>query len=331
MHIKIFLNSANSDEERTLLLQFGEGVQNWINRTQVEIDQTYQSNIGKWKPESGHCLQYTSADEYEDCDVAVIFGSAKPREKGHHLVRSSVFSRSECFVVLETPLLARRTNEANQYWRVGINGYLNDNTFWPEVDPGVTRRSLFVDPWAGWKNSLDGHILLALQLPGDASMRGRDVSTWAYDTIQKIRSYSNRPLRIRSHPLTSDRAWTVYHSLLAKLMVNDLHHNITLSDGALVPWSKDFQDAYCTVSFTSGVSVDSVLQGIPVLPTDPGNFTWGFSSHLFTELDKLQMASAGIIEQWLENLAWAQWSGNEMQQGLTWARLLPKILQIINQ
>jgi hypothetical protein len=253
----------------------------------------------------------------------VIFGSAKPREKGHHLVRSSVFARSNCFIVIETPLLARSTSNPNEYWRIGVNGYLNTDTSWPIPTEGQSRKYLFdVNKWQGWNNNPDGHILLALQLPGDASMRGRDVVTWAYDTISKLREHTNREIRVRSHPLTADRGWTSYANLLAKLISTD-YKNINFSDGAKVQWEDDLKDAYCTVAFTSGLSVDSVVNGIPVLPGDPGNFVWNFSSHHPNEINQLVLAPGNVIESWLENLSWAQWSGNEMQSGAAWQALLP--------
>ena len=329
MKIKIFMNSANSLSEQRLLMQMGQGIQSWIDSTYEDRWRllSNQSRLGRWQPSKDHTLDYVNGDEYEECDLAVIFGSWKPRDKGHHMIRTAVANKAPRFICIETPLLTRRTDVANTYWRVGIDGYLNNDATWASPDTKLDRKTAMkVAPWSGWKKDrADGYILLALQLPGDASMRGRDVSQWALDIITELRRNTNRPIRIRSHPLAADRSWLSYEGLLANLLQKNFDA-ISFSDGAQIPWSDDLSGAYCTVAYTSGLSVDSVINGVPVLCCDPGNFCWSFSSHLPAEIESLRLADREVIDLWINNLTYVQWSGEEMASGLAWRYLLPHIM-----
>jgi hypothetical protein len=161
--------------------------------------------------------------------------------------------------------------------------------------------------WAGWRNNPDGHILVALQLPGDASLRGADINDWALRTILDIRQNTGRFVVVRNHPLSSQRAFADHEELARKLLLAGVQ-NIRFSDGAEVPWSDDLQNAYCTVTYTSGLAIDSVVAGIPTVAYDPGNFAWSISSHSAGEINEVKMVSNDKVSAWLKKLAGCQWS-----------------------
>jgi hypothetical protein len=92
-----------------------------------------------------------------------------------------------------------------------------------------------------------------------------------------------------------------------------------------VPWIEDLKDAYCTVTYTSGLAIDSVLSGVPTIACDAGNFAWGISSRLIRDINNVKMASDDQVQQWLRNLVACQWSKEEMQNGIAWQHLLPVV------
>jgi hypothetical protein len=336
MLIKIFMGSASNYQERDTLLKFGQGIQSWVDQQNGQPPQTDMVRIGRWADlDIGltHALDYEYAEGYTECDVAVFFGSWKAREKNHHMTRSSVAGASRCFVCIETPLLNRVTDLPNTQWRTGINGFLCQSATWPENDQGFGQQrlgNLGIGEWQGWRNNADGHILLALQLPGDASLRGVDVNEWAFNAIREIRKHSQRPIVVRNHPLSSGRAMADHESLARQVLM----HNITgikFSDGAMVPWKDDLQGAYCTVTYTSGLAIDSVLSGIPTVACDNGNFAWPFSSHYLEEIERLTLADSNTVNTWLRHLAQCQYSVEEMQSGVAWSRLLPPINTIVEK
>jgi hypothetical protein len=326
MNIKIFMLSAANDAERDILKDFGAGVQTWLNTVSTD-NQPYLDavRLGRWERlgRFKHCLEYEYAEAYTNCDVAVIFGSWKPREKGTHQVRTSVANLSNTFLCIETPLINRYTDQDNHAWRIGINGYLNRDAHWPELTAAEADRKLeeMGVSWQGWTNNPDGHIVLALQLPGDASLRGSDVNDWALRCVDKIRLVSDRPIVIRNHPLCSQRAFADHEELGRRLLLRG-HNHLRFSDGQLVPWSQDLRDAYCTVTYTSGLAIDSILAGVPTVACDPGNFAWGISENDPANIEKLALPNDDIMQHWLRHLSACQWSEKEMRDGTAWQCLL---------
>ena len=314
--------------EQELLRSFGLGVEKWLR----EIEPGHSSDRrmicnGRWRtlygsvPESG--IEYEYAEAYRPCDVAVIFGSWKPREKGSHQTRNSVALQAQRFVVIETPLLRRVTDQENQYWRIGVNGYLNRDAAWPALTPTEADQRLedLGVGWHGWKNRASGPVIVVLQLPGDASLRGTDINEWAYRTVHEIRSRVDREIVIRTHPLASDRAFELHAQLGFRLMQDGVK-DIRFSDGAITPWADDISGALCTVTFTSGMAIDSVLAGIPTIACDPGNFAWGISSNHVSDITDVRRASSQDIKHWLRQLSACQWSAAEMRSGEVWHQFL---------
>jgi len=332
MHIKIFMASANNMQERELLKDFASGVETWIDAdsTDQELFENV-TRIGRWANADAveHQLSYEYAETYKECDVAVFFGSWKAREKGTHQTRTSVAMNAQRFVCIETPLLNRVTDQENSYWRIGVNGFLNQDAYWPVLnqDDANARLKELGIKWRGWNHDPNGHILVALQLPGDASLRGADINDWAYRTIMDIRKKTDRMIIIRNHPLASQRAFGDHEDLARRLLLSKVN-NITFSDGKLVPWSQDLDGAYCTVTYTSGLAIDSVLSGIPTIAYDAGNFAWGVSSRLAQDVNDIKLETDEKMRQWLRNLAGCQWSSAEMQNGTAWQALLPVIQNI---
>jgi hypothetical protein len=334
MHIKIFMASGNSVQERDLLKDFATGIESWVidHSTPVMLFKNV-TRIGRWTTadisKNEHHLSYEYAETYKECDVAVFFGSWKPREKGSHQTRLSIASNAKRFVCIETPLLNRVTDQENQQWRVGVNGFLNLDASWPVLNRNAADQKLndLGIQWSGWRSNPEGHILVALQLPGDASLRGIDINDWAYRTILDIRKNSNRFIVVRNHPMASQRAFGDHEELARKLLLAGVQ-NIKFSDGQVVPWYHDLDDAYCTVTYTSGLAIDSVVSGIPTVACDPGNFAWGISSNSVTDINNVKMESTEVLHAWLRNLAGCQWSVEEMQNGTAWQHLLPVIERI---
>lgn len=319
--------SANDLAEKNRLKALAQGIQGWINESSTNNDRALDAvRIGRWRqfadvPE--HTLEYEYGEAYRPCDLAVIFGSWKPREKGTHQTRTSVAHNAQKFLVLETPLLGRHTDKPNQYWRIGINGYLNRDALWPQLKPTDADQRLqdLGINWDGWKNSTQGHIVVALQLPGDASLRGQDINEWAFDAVTRIRAVCHRAIVVRCHPLVSDRAFADHNELAGKILMAGIN-DIKFSDGAQVPWADDIQGAYCTVTYTSGMAIDSVLAGIPTVACDEGNFAWGLSSNHIEQILDIQRASREHIRQWLRFMSGCQWNLQEMQDGTAWRHIL---------
>jgi hypothetical protein len=78
------------------------------------------------------------------------------------------------------------------------------------------------------------------------------------------------------------------------------------------------REARCTVTYTSGLAVDSLLNGCPTIAMNPGNFAYDIAPHTVDNIDHPECPSR---DQWLFNLAHCQWHVSEIENGLPWRQL----------
>ena len=159
-----------------------------------------------------------------------------------------------------------------------------------------------------------------LQLPGDASLRGINMYEWTNYAIEKIRSVTDRPIIIRTHPAHSIKDSDEFHNLVSSVALSG-SSDITFSLGRHKSFADNIAGAYCSVAYSSGSSVDSVLHGVPTVAADPGNFAWDISTNYLEDIEKIKLATKDDINQWLNNLSYSQWSPEEMHNGTAWKHL----------
>jgi hypothetical protein len=331
MHVKIFMASAGNYLEQELLKSMGTGIELVFGQLTASVTESDHVSVDRCRTNypSFH-VEYVWDELYTNCDVAVIYGSWKPREKSHHVVRTSVATSAMRFVVIETALLNRRTDKENSHWRVGVNGYLSRDARWAVLakDEAEDRlKSMGIESWQGWKNDAKGHILLGLQIPGDASLRGIDIYEWAYDVIQDMRSVTDRKITVRNHPLVSDKAIDGFYRLVGRITLAGFK-NIEYSHGAVKSIDKDLKNAWCSVVYSSGMAVDSVLAGVPVICGDSGNFAWPISSRSVKQVENVRLAKKETVDTWLRELSTCQWSRTEMESGTCFSSLVPVLERI---
>jgi hypothetical protein len=317
---KVFLESAGNLQEREILKKFHEGVTLWAeaNKNPVVDEETGTETTFLVQPE------FDLYQGYSDCDVAVFLGSWKDRDRLHHQTRSSIANSAGTYVMIETPFLNRVMFEQSVQHRIGINGFLNNSGKFNYGNHRGDRLEKLGIKWKGWRNNPKGHILLMLQLPGDASLRGLNMWQWGEFAVQKLQKHSNREIVIRTHPGHHPKSIDELHKFISEIVLN--YKNVRFSVGGKDnPISKDFEDAFCSVSYSSGSSIDSIISGIPTLTLDPANFAWDISSRYWEEIENIKKPSEVLVNSWLNNLAYSQWSVEEMQNGQAWGHLFPLI------
>lgn len=314
MKIKTFIQTAKDFQEQQILMKFTEGILQHANKNSLEYDVNYDLN-----------------ESYSACDIAIMFGSWKFREKGHHVLRSDIVSNSKTFICIETPLLNRHVYENNTYHRIGINGFLNNQGIF--LNPGnyhnPTRLEKIGVNWQGWKFDKNGHIVVLLQLPGDASLRGTNIYHWATNIIESIRNYTDKKIVIRPHPLAPLRTGEEFYDFFFTLHKKNIN-NIEFVNSKEVTLEENLKGAYCSVSYSSGSAVDSLLFGIPMLTADPGNFCFDISSHYPEDINNIKIPTDSEVSNLLVSLAYSQWSLDEMKEGEAWKHILPQVEEIIN-
>lgn len=312
MKVKVFTETAGTFDERDILKKFYKGIKKHENKHSDNFVDNVEVSFG---------IQ----ERYDHCDVAVMLGSWKDRDRPWHNTRNSVVKSARVFIVVETPLLNRKTSEKNTQHRIGVNGFLcNDGTFTLRNHPADRLSSLDLN-WKGWNNNKEGHVVLLLQLPGDASLRGIDMYDWAKWALQKIKENCDRKIIVRTHPHHNPKELDVLHKFISEIALEEDARVKVRIGNQEATLEKDLKDAYCTVSYSSGSSIDSIIAGIPTVALDPANFAYGISTNFLEEIESLRYAEEADVTQWLSNLAYSQWSVEEMENGTVWKHLKPLI------
>ena len=95
---------------------------------------------------------------------------------------------------------------------------------------------------------------------------------------------------------------------------------------AKVGAQEDLNNAWAMVTHNSTAGVDAAVYGVPVYNTDDKALSWEVANHSFNNINNPDMPDR---TQWLNNLGYAMWSKEEIEQGLAWQHLKPRVLELI--
>lgn len=334
MKIKIFMLTGQNNGEKDVLRAYYRGMVSFFGTMftkGTEVNDVNETKTVKEIRKNGVDLSLDySEDPGEDCDLGIIFGSAKPRENLHHRVRTAVIERAKNHIIIETPILARSiVKQSNhEYYRIGLNGFLNGQGEFNNENKDAERIGAYGDlyKWQGWKQKSDGNILILCQLPGDASLRESNHGEWLLDTVEELRAITKRQIRIRFHPAMSEKGHENFFGDIGKIVFKNFE-NIVWSDGISRTLQDDFREAKVCVTYSSGSAIDSVVYGLPTIAIDEGNFAYPISSKSLDAVENPTLADEETVRQWLQDLSYCQWNRVEMSNGRAWNHIWPKIVE----
>lgn len=197
---------------------------------------------------------------------------------------------------------------------LALNG-LNGLATWPTCAPIQQLLDRFERYHAAlyrpWRGGTGKYILIIGQVPGDASLRGRNLygaGNWYEQQACTAQQYG-LPVFFRPHPLAARRGGA-----------GQIHTVPSLPGGL----SEALRDAALVVTFNSNTGVDSLLAGVPTVVMDPGGMGYDVAlPTLPTTLD-VPEPDAGRYG-WACRLAGRQWSMQEISSGVAVAPLLPML------
>jgi len=213
-------------------------------------------------------------------------------------------ARKKPIVVLEVGGIKRGTT-----WKVGLNGINRDAFFGPgRNDSG--RSDLLNIRLKPWRTDGD-YILLCGQ--HDRSQQWNmlpSMERWTVETIESIRSYTDRPIIFRPHPRCPVTD-------VERRFKNVFRQNPKQIPGTYDDFDMDFTNVYCTVSWTSNPGIHSVIEGVPSY-TSPSSLAWDVSIKSLTNLENPPLPDR---TQWLNDYAHTEWTVEEISQGLPFKKL----------
>lgn len=236
--------------------------------------------------------------EYEPSEVAVIFGVHKSKVR-QSWPRGKVFRQQRekklDVIVLETGYVNRGDGESHHY-AAGFNG-LNGRADFRNKGMGPDRWEALgvqLKPY-----SRGDKVVVCAQVPHDASVDHTDHLQWVFETTKRLKGITNRPIVFRPHPLF-------------KLPP------IPGCEFSQRPLAEDLRDAHAVVTFNSNSAVEALIEGKPVFAFDEGSMVWELASR---NLDDIEEPKYPGRQEWARNLAYCQWTPEEMRQGLAWKHL----------
>jgi len=234
-------------------------------------------------------------------DLAIIFGVYKrgvEAAKWRGRVIDGQVDTGRDYLVLEKGYIKR-----DKYYAVGLNG-LNGRADFNNLESSNDRyNKLNVDLKSYREYSHQKHIILAGQVPTDASVQNVDIFDWLAKSVPKIKKRSNRKIIFRPHPLAINR--TPY---------------ILGTEYSTRPLNEDLENAHCVVTYNSNIAVDAIISGIPAFAFDTGSMALPVADH---NIDHIESIVSNNRTQWLNNLSYAQWNYEEMESGEAWEHIKP--------
>ena len=249
-------------------------------------------------------------------DVDVIFGSWKLYDVEHHNLKRQIVKGSKNVLIIETPLLGRgpvREVCQDRAFRVGMNGFMS-SADWPQIDGNRLEvvRSAFDIPFKPKKVEDGNYILIPLQLPGDASLQGIDINKWMKDTVSQIREITDRKIVLRTPQIERNYDFNFTKDI----------KDIYFQKGTFKDKQVTLDNAYAVVTYSSGMSVEALLNGNRTYVESNDGFASNSQGSLEEVLQK-DYKNFKTIQDYKDFkllVCSTYWTVKEIKEGLFWEK-----------
>ena len=222
----------------------------------------------------------------------------------------AVWEQGKPTIVLEVGGINRGTT-----WKVGLNGINRDGYFSEQGNDG-TRADQLGLVCKPWRTNSD-FILICGQHDKSLQWQGMpSMGQWLLDTIDTIRTHSERPILFRPHPRCPLPT------------IENEFKNVYRQQPIQLPNSYDdfdmgFDNVHATVSYSSNPGVHSIINGIPAFVG-----TSSLAYDVANDIDFLHDIENPIMPdrtQWLNDYAHTEYTLEEISQGLPLNLLTSKL------
>jgi|TARA_R110000851_G_scaffold18069_3_gene57059 hypothetical protein len=277
-------------------------------------------------------------EDIESRESADIYIQANIAENKHKKLRHKyeyIRTSAKPWIVVESAVFRRNMYQPpnpKAYHRFSWFSYFRDEGLYNNINRPSDRwdqiqrdQNIQIKDWRS-----DGeYILVLLQRPGDSSLKNLLARYGTYEVflasvIEEIRKHTNRPIRIRMHPLRQDKQLTIIENLnLSGIELSPNTQGAELLEGGDGLY-EDFKNAWAVVGFNSNALTESVCEGVPTFSLCPSSMAWECSNTDLKNIDNPQFFDR---QQWLYNLGYCQWREDEIAQSAP----LHHLMEIYNQ
>ncbi len=210
------------------------------------------------------------------CDLAIFFGTAKFRPNASHLIKLLISRLHPNFMVLESPVVGRVTQELGHkepLFRAGVGGFFADQGFayaLTHQNDSTAQRLLWGEAFCNQevKFSSQGTVGIALQIPGDASIKGVDQVAETKAAIARVRGskcFCNARIIVRTPPLLASRT---DHRLAGLEVIPGVEIQTGTNDNK----EDFFRSIEILITFSSTMGIDAIMRGVPACGLDSRSF-----------------------------------------------------------
>ena len=240
-------------------------------------------------------------------DVAVIwsvlwYGRMSSNKKVWDLFRS----QNKPVIVLEVGGIKRGTT-----WKVGINGINREAIFGPKNN-GPDRAELFNLKLKPWR--VDGeYIIICGQHDKSHQWRNQpSMSNWILDTIATIREHTEKTIIIRPHPRSP-------FPLIEYEFKGVQRQTPQKLNGTYDDFDFNYDNSWAVINWSSNPATQAVIDGVPVF-VGPESLAWDVGNKELKNINNPHMPNR---QQWLNDLAYTEWTTEEIAKGLPLKLLTP--------
>lgn len=240
-----------------------------------------------------------------DADAAVIWSMLwAGRMRGNQDIFQHYRARNRPVIVLEVGCLRRGV-----LWKVGINGV--SSWQYLATGNGSARLSMLGMTLQPWQQHRGSDIIICLQRTQSHQWHGMpDQQQWISDVVHEVRRHTDRPIVVRPHPRQRLRCILPDCEIQTPMPRTDTYDDFDF-DAAL-------KRAWAVINFNSHPGTQSVIQGIPAFVDQ---------SSVAAPVANLDLAAINDPcmpdrETWFENLAWTEFSVDEIRRGMPLDRLV---------
>lgn len=224
----------------------------------------------------------------------------------------------------------RATDWAKHYFRCGLWSPMNDGNFLNQNSPG--------DRWAQIEKFLETksrpwrekgeHILLCTQPIDNWSMSRTktDPYVWVDEVIEKLKPHTDRKIKLRPHPNHAIKCANDMAKKHPQIEVT----SVTKGGGPTADYRftflEELQNCWAVVTHNSTAAVDAATYGIPVFLTSDLCLAWDVGN---ADFSKIESPTTPDRTQWLNDLAYANWTIDEVKSGMVWKRFRPHVEQML--
>jgi hypothetical protein len=278
-------------------------------------------------------VSWNDKDTLASADVFLQHNIAGQKRKKLEKYYQYILDSGKPFIVAEAPVFRRNMKQSGcpgAYHRFSWTSYFQNEGNYCNKDSPPDRwnriqaeQKITIKDW----RTTGDYVLLILQRPGDSSLKNLLEKHGSYEnfltfTLNEIKKYTNRPIRVRMHPLRQDRQLEALKNFDVDISINTLGsrqgHGVTEGGDGLY---KDFKDAYAVVGFNSNALTESICEGIPTFSMCSSSMAWDCSNKDLSQIESPELFDR---QQWLYNLGYCQWREDEIAQGTPWFHLLKR-------